>query len=280
MQNIKIKIHQKIKEWESPVIMAILNTTPDSFYSQSRLTAKDQIHKRIDDVVEQGANILDIGGMSTRPGAETIDEKQEWERIRPALEYISKKYPEFPVSVDTFRPQIALKSFELFGVDIINDISGGQLDPEMLKTVGQAGMAYVGMHMRCNPETMNQLTDYNDLMFDLCRYFGNLHQQCKDVGIADFILDPGIGFSKNIDQNYTILNNLEMLKMLGFPILIGVSRKSLIYKFLDTSPEDSLIGTTVLNTLAVLKGAGILRVHDVKEASQTIKLIQKTLNSK
>jgi dihydropteroate synthase len=280
MQPLVLTIKKEIREWKQPLVMAILNATPDSFYAGSRSVLEKQVHERIEAIAEQGADILDIGGMSSRPGADMIDIEEEWQRIEPALNYASKHYSQLAVSVDTFRSEIALRAFRNYGIDLVNDISGGQLDSEMIKTVGEFGIGYIGMHMRGNPSNMQQLTQYDNLMFDLTCYFGALDQQCKQAGIASFIIDPGIGFSKTLDQNYEILNKLEMLDSLGLPILIGVSRKSLIYKFLEIEPEESLIGTTVLNTLAILKGARILRVHDVKETVETIKLVQKTLNAK
>ncbi|MDY0281080.1 MAG: dihydropteroate synthase [Salinivirgaceae bacterium] len=279
MEGIKLKIKQEIRTWNRPLVMGILNNTPDSFYSGSRITDTHSMHQKIDTIVLQGADIIDIGGMSTRPGSTTIDIKEEWNRIEPALQYMATHYPDFAVSVDTYHAEIAQQSIEKYGVDIINDISGGQLDPEMIKTVGKLGAGYIAMHMQGTPATMHQFTNYDNLITDLTRYFGAVNQRCREAGIADFIVDPGIGFSKTLDQNYHIINNLHNIAQLGFPILIGLSRKSLIYKYLDTTPEESLNATTVLNTLSILNGAQIIRVHDVKEAVETIKLITKTHNS-
>ncbi len=280
MQPLKLKIKSEIREWDRPLVMAIINATPDSFYSGSRSLSEKHLFETMETAIKHGADILDIGGMSSRPGAEMISLEEEWSRIEPALKYASEHAPFTAISVDTFRAEIAQRAVEKYGIDFVNDISGGQLDSTMITMVGKLGVGYIGMHMRGVPATMQDLTHYDNLMFELTRYFGALNQECAKAGIADLIIDPGIGFSKTVDQNYEILNRLEMLHMLGLPILIGLSRKSLIYKYLKTEPDESLNGTSVLNTLAIMKGVHILRVHDVKEAVETIKLVQKTLNSK
>lgn len=276
MTTLQLKIKQQIRYWDRPLVMGILNATPDSFYSESRTINSVQIEHRIDQIIANGADIIDIGGVSTRPGAKTLSIDEEWRRIEPALRYLAIKYPDFAVSVDTYRAEIAKRSIEQYNVDIINDVSGGQLDNQMISIVGKLNAAYIAMHMRGTPATMQQFTHYEDIIIELSCYFGKINMQCREAGISDFIIDPGIGFSKTLDQNYLIINKLQSLTLLGFPILIGVSRKSMIYKYLEISPETSLNATTVLNTLSILNGAQIIRVHDVKEGVEAIKIISKT----
>jgi len=278
IMNLSLKVKGEIREWNRPAVMGIVNCTPDSFYSSSCML-NGNLFSHIDRIIADGADFLDIGGMSSRPGAKIIDQDEEWERIKPALEYVNEHYPEIPVSVDTFRSEIARRAYHNYGVDLINDISGGQMDDKMISTVGELGIGYIGMHMRGNPQTMQSLTQYQNLMLDLSQYFGQLKLKCIENGISDLIIDPGIGFAKNIDQNYHIINNLHILKALNLPILMGISRKSLIYKYLNILPEDSLPGTIALNALSIVNGANILRVHDVKECVQTVLVVQKTLTS-
>ncbi len=279
MWRLNLKVKNEIKEWHRPLVMAVLNVTPDSFYPGSRNDTEKSLFDKIDKAIAEMADILDIGGISTRPGADIIDIEQEWSRIKMALEYISKNYPKTAVSVDTFRSEIVRRAYEQFGIDIVNDISGGNLDEKMIGTVGELNIGYIGMHMRGTPANMQEHTHYDNLMFDLTRYFGEMTEKCKHAGIADIIIDPGIGFSKTLEQNYHIINHLEIIKSLGYPILIGASRKSFVYKLLDDIPGNMLNATTVMNTISLLKGADIIRVHDVKEAVETVKLVQKTLNA-
>ncbi len=275
---LTLRIKGEIREWSRPLVMGILNLTPDSFYDKSRINS-ETLANRVDQMIEDGVDIIDIGGMSSRPGALIIESKEEWERIKPALKYISGKHPNAIISVDTFRSEIAQRAISEYGVDIVNDISGGNLDPRMLSVVGENQTVYIGMHMRGTPENMQNHSNYKNLMLELASYFGELNKRCIEHGIADVIIDPGIGFSKTLDQNYEILNNLDMLLSIKLPILVGISRKSLIYKLLNITPEESLPGTIALNTLAILKGASILRVHDVKETVQVVNVVCKTLLS-
>lgn len=274
-----LKIKNEIVELSRPLVMGIINTTPDSFYSGSRNITNEQTYTAIDQAIEQQADIIDIGGVSTRSGADILDLDEEWRRVEPALKYAFKQYPKAALSVDTFRSEIAKRAREYYGIDIVNDVSGGMLDSNMIETVGKLGIGYVGMHMIGTPSDMQQHVSYDNLLLDISRYLGDMIQRCKLAGIADIIVDPGIGFSKTLDQNYEIINKLDIIKSLGYPVLVGVSRKSLIYKYLNITPEDSLIGTAVMNALLLVKGADILRVHDVKQAVETVKLFQKTLNS-
>jgi len=252
--------------------MGILNITPDSFFAESRFIQNESmLLERAEKMLQEGAKILDIGGYSSRPGAADIDTTTEIQRIAPAVRAIKEKFPEALLSIDTFRHEVALVA-AAEGADIINDISGGELDVDMIPAVGKLKLPYICMHMRGNPETMQAKTEYNNIEKDILSFFNEKLNQCLKAGINDVIIDPGFGFAKTIEQNYRILKNLSYFKSIGCPILAGVSRKSMIYKTLDISPEEALNGTTALNMVALVNGAKILRVHDVKEATETIKL--------
>ena len=256
----------------TPKVMGIINVTPDSFYSGSQKeSVADALHQA-EKMISEGAHILDIGGYSTRPGAADISVDEEIKRVCDPIEAISKRFPGIPISIDTFRADVAEVAIGS-GARIVNDISAGLLDEQMLETVGKLKVPYIAMHMRGTPQTMKELTNYDDLLKEVMQYFSERIAKCKEAGIKDIIVDPGFGFAKTIEQNYYLLNNVDYLKQLGLPLLIGVSRKSMIYKVLNIEPEAALNGTTVLNTLALLKGASILRVHDVKEAVEAVKLI-------
>ncbi len=254
--------------------MGILNATPDSFYAKSRHESHEQIVQEAMRMVAEGVDIIDIGGYSSRPGAAHISEEEEMQRLATALEAITRSCPDTPLSVDTFRANIARRCVEEYGVAIINDISGGELDPKMFETVAQLGVPYVMMHMQGTPQTMQQQTHYTDVVAEILRYFALRIDKLVQLGAKDIILDPGFGFGKTIADNYQLLQSLDQFDIFGLPILVGISRKSMIYKLLDTTPEESLTGTTVLNTLALAAGAHILRVHDVKEAVACVKLVQ------
>jgi dihydropteroate synthase len=256
-----------------PLIMGIINITPDSFYEGSRTTKLEQILLLADKMIEQGASILDLGAMSSRPGARIISVEEETSRINGITSAIKEKWPKILVSIDTIHAKTAEKCiFE--GADIINDISGGLYDKNMVPTISTAKIPFICMHMKGTPETMKSLSSYDNLILEIYSYFSSRVRELRQAGIHDVILDPGFGFAKNIDQNFHLLHSLDLFHSLGCPILAGLSRKSTIYKTLDISPEEALNGTTVLNTVALLKGAHILRVHDVKEAKQAIKLTQ------
>ena len=256
-------------------IMGIINVTGDSYFPESRCPDAASAVERAEKLVSQGADILDIGGCSTRPGAKSVDEKTEWERLYPAITAIRKEFPSVPLSIDSFRSGIVVKTYYCIGKHIVNDISAGAADPEMLGTAGRLGLTYVAMHMRGTPETMAGLCDYGDVTEDVAAYFMELLPKIEAAGIKECIVDPGFGFSKTLDQNYRLLASLEVLQELGCPLLAGVSRKSMIYNLLGVSPEESLGGTIAVNTLALLKGASILRVHDVKEAVETVAIVEK-----
>ncbi|SDS18253.1 dihydropteroate synthase [Gillisia sp. Hel1_33_143] len=255
----------------TPKVMGILNLTPDSFYSESRKDSEESLLVSAEKMLNEGATFLDLGGYSSRPGATDISTAEELERVIPAITSILKNFPETLLSIDTFRSEVAEKCLDA-GAAIINDISGGHLDNKMLTLIAKYQSPYIAMHMRGNPRTMKDLTDYKDLTQDVIYYFSEIINKTKALGINDVIIDPGFGFSKNIAQNFELLGKLELLKNLDLPILAGLSRKSTIYKTLECSAEDALNGTTVLNTIAITKGANILRVHDAKEAMEVVKL--------
>ncbi|MCK0108871.1 dihydropteroate synthase [Flavobacteriaceae bacterium S0825] len=255
----------------TPKVMGILNITPDSFYDGGRYKNDASILNQVENMLSEGATFIDVGAYSSRPGANHVSEAEELKRIIPIVELLIKQFPSINLSIDTFRSNIANECINL-GAAIINDISGGKLDKKMLETVGKRGVPYVMMHMKGTPQTMQQHTDYNDLIKDIIYYFSERVAEARSHKINDIIIDPGFGFSKTLEQNYSLLNHLELLNMLEQPMLVGVSRKSMIYQLLDTNPNEALNGTTSLNTIALLKGAKILRVHDVNEAMECIKL--------
>lgn len=255
-----------------PKVMGILNLTPDSFFEGSRVpTNKNSVLKEAEKKIKEGADFLDLGGYSTRPGAVDISIEEEIARVIPAITEIKKNFPDTLLSVDTFRSQVAKAAIEA-GAELVNDISAGNLDPEMLPLVAKLGTPYIAMHLKGNPQTMQRETNYSDLIPDILAYFSEKVKQFGKLGIKDVIIDPGFGFAKTREQNFELLRNLSSFKRLGFPILVGVSRKSMIYKTLEISANEALNGTTALNMFALLQGADILRVHDVKEAKETIEL--------
>ncbi|HKK59573.1 MAG TPA: dihydropteroate synthase [Salinivirga sp.] len=270
-----IKIHKQLVNMDRPYIMAVLNVTPDSFYEGSRVTPAS-IEQRVARVISEGADWIDVGGYSSRPGAVDISPKTEKERLMPALDILASKYPQYPVSVDTFRADVANWAIENYNVAIINDISGGHLDPEILEVAGQHGLPYIGMHMRGTPQNMQQQTHYDDIIRELTLYFAQMAERASSAGISDLIIDPGFGFAKTIDDNYLLLQRLRELLVLDKPILVGMSRKSMIYKLLNIRPGDSLHGTIALHTLALQNGASIIRVHDVSPAFQMVAVVKKT----
>lgn len=252
--------------------MGILNVTPDSFYDGGRFKEESSILNQVECMLTEGATFIDVGAYSSRPGADHVSETEELQRILPIVDILVKQFPEIVLSIDTFRSEVAKECIEA-GAAMINDISAGKLDNKMMKTVGKLQVPYVMMHMKGTPKTMQQHTDYNDLFKDIIYYFSERIAEAKAHKIIDVIIDPGFGFSKTLEQNYELLSRLELLKIIEKPILVGVSRKSMIYKLLNTTPEHALNGTSSLNTIALLKGAKILRVHDVKEAMECSTLI-------
>jgi dihydropteroate synthase len=256
-----------------PLVMGIINRAPDSFYPGSRFPDNTSLLQQVEKMVKDGADWLDIGGQSTRPGAPVIGEEEELRRVTEAIDLIHQRWPDLPVSVDTWYARVARESVAA-GASMVNDISGGNLDPDMLSTVGRLKVPYVCMHMKGTPATMNQEALYEDVTKEVLDFFIRRMEDCRQAGINDVILDPGLGFAKTSAHNFEILRNLGVFKMTGKLILVGVSRKSTIYKTLGITPELALNGTTVLNTIALLNGADILRVHDPKEAKEAIKLIE------
>lgn len=258
-------------DFNIPKVMGILNITPDSFYEGSRNKSADSLLKKAEIMLKEGASFLDIGGYSTRPGADDISISEELDRVLPSIEIILKNFPETIISIDTFRSEVANQAVKA-GAAIINDISAGNLDENMMEIVARHQVPYIMMHMRGNPKTMKDLNEYENLTPDILFYFSEKVAEARSYGINDIIVDPGFGFAKNIEQNFELLSHLELFGILGLPVLAGLSRKSTIYKTLHCKPEDALNGTTVLNTTALFKGANILRVHDVKEAMECVKL--------
>jgi dihydropteroate synthase len=258
-------------ELASPKVMGILNITPDSFYEKSRLATEKDILGQAERMLVEGAAMLDIGGYSTRPGAADVSEEIEQDRVVKAVRSVIKHFPQAIVSVDSFRSKVAKAAVDE-GACIINDVSGGTLDSLMFETVAELQVPYILMHMRGSPQTMNSLTHYNNLVGEVLDFFHPRVSALRALGVKDVVVDPGIGFAKKVEQNFSLLNHLEHFKILGKPMVVGLSRKSLIWRTLNGTPEESLNGTTALNMAALLKGVSILRVHDVKEAVETVRL--------
>lgn len=254
-----------------PKVMGILNVTPDSFFDGGHYKNASDILNQVERMHDEGAAFIDVGGYSSRPGADFVSESEELNRVVPVVELILKHFPKILISIDTFRSQVAKKTVEV-GAALINDISAGKLDEQMIETVGKLGVPYIMMHMRGNPKTMQQDTDYDDLLKDIISYFGERIAEAHKAKINDIIIDPGFGFAKTLEQNYKLLNHLDLLKLIDKPILAGISRKSMIYNTLNTSSKEALNGTTALHMIALENGASILRVHDVKEAMECLTL--------
>lgn len=274
MNSKTINIKGQLLSLDEPQVMGILNVTPDSFYAGSRKQTEAAIIDRIETILREGASIIDVGGYSSRPDAAEVSETEEMQRLETALRQLQQHYPHVVVSVDTFRSSVARQCVEKYGVAMINDISGGELDERMFDTVAQLRVPYIMMHMRGTPQTKQQQTDYEDVTADLLKYFSQKLERLFRLGVNDVILDPGFGFSKTLTQNYELMRHLSDFRIFGLPLLVGVSRKSMIYKLLGITPEESLNGSTVLHTYALLHGADILRVHDVRAAREAIQIVQ------
>lgn len=268
-----ININGALLDFSTPVVMGILNVTPDSFYSGSRKQTEAAIVERAERILHEGGTIIDIGGQSTSPTSTLLTAEEELQRLQPALRLIRKEFPHAVLSIDTFYADVAKCAVEEFGVNIINDISGGQIDNSMFETVARLNVPYILMHMRGTPQTMQQYTDYENFIQDILYYFSERIAKLNQLGVSDIIVDPGFGFSKTVDQNYELMAYLKYFSIFEVPILSGISRKSMIYKLLECTPQESLNGTTVLNTVSLLSGADILRVHDVKEAVECVKIV-------
>ncbi len=271
-----ININGELLDFTTPWVMGILNVTPDSFYSGSRKQTENEIVERVEQILNEGGKVIDIGGQSTTPTSQLLTAKEELERLEPALTLIRKEFPDVIISVDTFYSEVSKCMVEKYGVNIINDISGGQIDEKMFETVAELQVPYILMHMIGMPQTMQQYTDYENFIEEVFYYFSEKIAQLNSLGVKDIILDPGFGFSKtNVAQNYELMANLKHFENFDFPLLVGISRKSMIYKLLDSNPLESLNGTSVLNTYSLLNGADILRVHDVKQAVECVKIVSK-----
>lgn len=270
-----INVNGQLIDLSRPQVMGILNVTPDSFYFGSRKQTEWEIRERVEQIINEGGQMIDIGAYSSRSGADDVSEEEEMRRLREGMKIVKELAPDMPASVDTFRANVAKMCVEELGVGIINDISGGELDKDMFKTVAKLGVPYILMHMKGTPQTMQQAPHYDDLMKEVMMYFAEKVQKLRDLGQKDIILDPGYGFAKTLAHNYQLLRQQEMLQVFELPLLVGISRKSMIYRLLDTSPQEALNGTSVLNTIALQKGANILRVHDVKECVEVVKIVSK-----
>ena len=279
LEHYSLNVRGRLFDLSEPQVMGILNVTPDSFYAESRMKTEEAVRKRVSQIVDEGGSMIDVGAYSSRPGAENVSAEEEMARLRRGMKIVREVAPEIPVSVDTFRADVAKMAVEELGADIVNDISGGELDKAMFETVAKLGVPYILMHMKGTPQTMQEAPHYDDLLKEVMLYFAERIQRLRDLGQKDIVLDPGYGFAKTIDHNYELLRHQDMLQVFELPLLVGVSRKSMIYRCLESSPEEALNGTTVLNTIALQKGARILRVHDVREAVETVRLMSKIVHS-
>ena len=259
---------------DRPWVMGIINITPDSFYSGSRVNDERTLVERVHAMLADGADVLDVGACSTRPGSESVSEQGEMERLQWALNIIRREAPDVIISVDTYRAAVSRRCVKEWGADIINDISGGTLDDEMFDTIARLHVPYVLMHMRGTPETMSSLTDYNDVTADVLEWLARRIDELRQLGVADIIADPGFGFAKTMEQNYEMLARLNAFHALDAPLLVGVSRKRMIYTLLGSTADEALNGTTAINTIALMQGAHILRVHDVKAAAEAVKIVK------
>ncbi|MBQ1990375.1 MAG: dihydropteroate synthase [Rikenellaceae bacterium] len=267
-----MKLNNKHIDLSSPRVMTIVNVTPDSFYDGSRTFTEEEIERHVERAIEQGTDMLDVGGYSSRPNADEVSVEEEIARVGRAMRVIRRVCPEMVVSIDTFRAEVVRRTVAEWGDCIVNDISAGELDPQMITTVAELGLPYVAMHMRGTPATMQSMTDYDDIVEEVHQYFAQRLDTLREAGIEDVVIDPGFGFAKTLEQNYQLMNGLGRLSDLGAPILVGISRKSMIYKLLGCTPAEALNGTTALHLEALRQGAKILRVHDTREAIEVVKI--------
>ena len=270
-----INVKGRLLDLTTPQVMGILNVTPDSLYSGSRMQTQEEIAVRARQIIDEGASIIDIGAYSSRPNAEHITAGEEMNRLRTGLEIVNRNHPDAIVSVDTFRADVAEQCVKDYGVAIVNDIAAGEMDDRMFETVARLGVPYIMMHMQGTPQNMQKEPHYDNLIKEVIIYFARKVQQLRDLGMKDIILDPGFGFGKTLEHNYELMAHLEEFSIFELPLLVGVSRKSMIYKLLGGTPQDALNGTTVLDTVALMKGANILRVHDVREAVEAVRIVEK-----
>lgn len=263
-----------------PLIMGIVNVTPDSFFDGGKYNNQELIHRRIETILSEGANIIDVGACSTRPGADSVSLEEEWQRLSLFFEVQQQYYPNAIVSVDTFRSEIARRCVQQYSVAMINDVSGGEIDTNMFQTIADLNVPYVLSHIKGAPKDMQNEPQYVDVVSEVIDYFSKKISILHQMGVHDIIIDPGFGFGKNLEHNYQMMAHLNKLKIFDLPLLVGISRKSMIYRLLDISPEESLNGTTSLNTIALLNGANILRVHDVRQAVECVMIVDKLINNK
>ena len=277
---LQIKLNNRLVDLSTPIVMGIINLTPDSFYKGNRFSTEKTILQAVEKMLEDGAKIIDIGGYSTRPSAEFISQDEEIKRLSEGLNVILKKFPDFPISVDTFRSGVARHVVENYGVAMINDVGGGTLDDLMFETIADCQVAYVLMHMRGTPQNMQAYTQYEDVVSEVLHFLEKRVAQLHLLGVNDVVVDPGFGFAKTLEQNYKLLSKLEYFKQLDVPLLAGVSRKSMLTKLLEIDSTEALNATTAANMLALVGGASILRVHDVKEAQQAVTIYNKYIEGK
>lgn len=275
-----INVNGKLLDLNSPQVMGILNLTPDSFYSKSRVQTEESIRNRVRQIKTEGGTMIDVGAYSSRQNADNVSVDEEMNRLRSGLTIIFRELPDAIVSVDTFRADVAKMCVEEYGVAIVNDISAGEMDKDMFKTMAHLNVPYIMMHMKGTPQNMQKEIHYDNFIKEVFQYFAMKIGELNELGVKDLIVDPGFGFAKTVENNYELLSVLDEFKIFELPVLVGVSRKSMIYKYLGTTPEESLNGTSILNTMALDRGANILRVHDVKEAVETVKLVSAVKNNR
>ena len=274
-----INVNGRLMDLSEPQVMGILNITPDSFYANSRKQTEEEITSRAHQIIDEGASIIDIGAYSSRPNAENITPEEELKRLRFGLEIIRRIAPDAVISVDTFRAEVAEACVEEYGIAIINDIAAGEMDAKMFDTVARLNVPYIMMHMQGTPQNMQLTPHYGNVVKEVFMYFAEKVDKLRSLGVKYIILDPGFGFGKTLEHNYELLNYLDDFKIFELPLLVGVSRKSMIYRLLGTTPDEALNGTSILNTIALMKGANILRVHDVKEAVEAVRIVKKMQSS-
>jgi dihydropteroate synthase len=268
-----INLNGRLLDLSQPVVMGIINVTPDSFFDGGKYKTEKKVVKRAEEILEQGGAVIDIGALTTKPGSEGISTKDEIERLLPAVKAVKKEFPNAFISIDTYRSWVALKVIEECGPCMVNDVSGGNFDDHMFDTIGKLGVPYVLMHMQGTPLKMQQNPEYDDIIRDISMFFTEQVKKLTKAGVKDAIIDPGFGFGKNLEHNYELLNRLDSFKVFQLPLMVGVSRKSMICKLLNVKPEGALNGTSVVNTLALMGGADILRVHDVSEAVEAVRIL-------
>jgi len=273
-RNLSLNMGGTIMELSTPRVMGIINATPDSFYDGSRVPEPAQAVEKAREMIQQGADILDVGAVSTRPGSQEISEVEELERLSPVLQALRGEFPDFPISVDTWRAGVARVVCDRFGIQMINDISAGILDPDMFPTMARLGIPYIIMHMQGSPVNMQDAPSYENVVDELLQFFAERIYKLRNLGLNDIVIDPGFGFGKTLEQNYTLLGQFDAFRMLELPLMAGISRKSMIYKLLESEPDQALNGTTAAHMAVLLKGARLLRVHDVKAAVETVKIFQ------